>query len=125
MPEHFVGWANRHNLFDDMGLLLQGARAWCEGDNVKAMHVLVPRIEHAVRSIAGQLGKSVTKAHPKVKGASAAINMGNILNSNEITEALGPDMSIYFLGLYADPPRLNIRNELAHGLLNLASMQDP
>jgi lysyl-tRNA synthetase class 1 len=122
LPEHLVGWANRHGIFDDMGLLLQGVRAWFEGDYVKAAHVLIPQIEHAVRNIAGQLGKPVTKAHPKVKGASVVINMGDILYSDDITEELGADLSMYFLSLFADPRGLNLRNDLAHGQLNLASM---
>jgi lysyl-tRNA synthetase class 1 len=124
VPEHFVGWANRHGLFQDTGLLLHGVRAWFEGDPVKAVHVLVPQIEHALRTIAGQLGKPVTKAHPRVRGASVAINMGDILNSDEIAEYLGPDLTFYFLSLYADPRGLNLRNEVAHGLIDAESMHD-
>jgi len=124
LPEHFVGWANRHGIFDDLGLLLQGVRAWYEGDYVKVTHVLIPQIERAVRKVAGQLGKPVTKPHPKVKGASVAINMGDILYSEDIREKLGADLSLYFLSLYADPRGLNLRNELAHGQLDLASMTD-
>jgi len=124
LPEHFVGWANRYVIFDDTGLLLQGVRAWFAGDYVKTVHVLVPQIERAVRNIAGQLGKPVTKAHPKVKGASVAINLGDILYSDDITEKLGADLTLYFLSIYADPRGLNLRNELAHGQLELASMTD-
>jgi lysyl-tRNA synthetase, class I len=66
-PEHFAGWANRHGLYDDIGLLLDGVRAYFAGDYVKAVHLLVPQVEHGLRSIAGQLGKPVTKAHPTVQ----------------------------------------------------------
>jgi lysyl-tRNA synthetase class 1 len=116
-PEHFVGWANRHGLFDDMALLLEGVRVWYEGDMVKAVHVVVPQVEHGLRSIVSQLGRPVTKAHPTVSGASVAIGMGDILYSEEIAEGLGPDLTLYFLSLYADPRGLNLRNEVAHGLL--------
>jgi lysyl-tRNA synthetase class 1 len=116
-PEHFVGWANRHGLYEDMGLLLDGVRAYFVGDYVKAVHLLVPQIEHGLRSIAGQLGKPTTKAHPTVQGASVSINMGDILYSKDIAEALGPDLTLHFLALYADPRGLNLRNELAHGLM--------
>jgi lysyl-tRNA synthetase class 1 len=116
-PEHFVGWANRHGLYDDIGLLLDGVRAYFAGDYVKAVHLLVPQVEHGLRSIADRLGKPVTKAHPTVQGASVSINMGDILYSKDITEALGPDLTLHFLALYADPRGLNLRNELAHGLM--------
>jgi lysyl-tRNA synthetase class 1 len=116
-PEHFAGWANRNGLYEDMGLLLDGVRAYFTGDYVKAVHLLVPQVEHGLRSIAGQLRKPVTKAHPTVQGASVSINMGDILYSKEIAEALGPDLTLHFLALYADPRGLNLRNELAHGLM--------
>ncbi len=124
VPEHFVCWANRHGLFEDMTLLLEGVRAFFDGDHVKAEHVLIPQVEHALRSIAGQLGKPITKAHPKVKGASVVINMGDILYDDAITSQLGDDLTLYFLSLYADPRGYNLRNELAHGDLEADSMSD-
>jgi lysyl-tRNA synthetase class 1 len=116
-PEHFAAWANRHGLYDDMGLLLDGVRAYFTGDYVKAVHLLVPQVERGLRSIAGQLGKPITKAHSTVQGASVSINIGDILYSKDIAEALGPDFTLHFLALYADPRGLNLRNELAHGLM--------
>jgi len=124
VPEHFAGWANRHGLFEDMTLLLEGVKAFFCGDHVKAAHVLIPQIEHALRSIAGKLGKPTTKAHPKVKGASVVINMGDILYDDAITSQLGDDLTLYFLSLYADPRGYNLRNELAHGDLDADSMSD-
>lgn len=124
LPEHFASWANRHGLFADMTLLLEGVRAFFDGDHVKAAHVLIPQIEHALRSIAGQLGKPVTKAHQKVKGASVVINMGDILYDDAITSQLGDDLTFYFLSLYPDPRGYNLRNELAHGDLDADSLSD-
>jgi lysyl-tRNA synthetase class 1 len=124
VPEHFVGWANRHGVFDDVTFLLEGATAWYEGDLVKAVHVLVPQIENGLRSIVGQLGKPLTKPHPKVQGASVAINIGDFLYAQEIAEALGPDLILYFLALYADPRGKNLRNRVAHGLIK-AHLIDP
>ena len=124
LPEHFVSWANRHGIFADMSLLLEGMRAFFAGDPVKAAHVLIPQVESALRTIAGQLGKPVTKAHPKVKGASVVINMGDILYDDAITSQIGDDLTFYFLSLYADPRGYNLRNELAHGELDIHSMSD-
>jgi hypothetical protein len=66
VPEHFAGWANRHGLFEDMGLLLEGVRAWEREDQVKAAHVLVPQIERALRKLADDLGVPITRGHPVV-----------------------------------------------------------
>jgi lysyl-tRNA synthetase class 1 len=117
VPEHFAGWANRHGLFDDMSLLVEGLRAWERNDQVKAAHVLIPQIERALRNIGDDLGVPTTKAHPKVSGTSVAIGMGEILYNAKVAEALGPDATLHFQALYADPRGLNLRNELAHGLI--------
>jgi lysyl-tRNA synthetase class 1 len=118
VPEHFAGWANRHDLFDDMSLLVEGIRAWERNDQVKAAHVLIPQIERALRKIADDLGVPVTRAHPKVSGTSVAIGMGEILYNDKVAEALGTDATLHFQALYADPRGMNLRNEIAHGLMD-------
>jgi hypothetical protein len=118
MPEHYAGWANRHGLFNDMTLLVEGVRAWSRGDYVKAAHVLVPQIEHGLRKIADTLAVPVTKAHPIVKGTSVALGMGEILYNAKVADALGPDATLHFQALYADPRGMNLRNEIAHGLID-------
>lgn len=118
VPEHFAGWANRHGLFDDMSLLVEGIRAWERNDQVKAAHVLIPQIERALRKIADGVAVPVTRAHPKVSGTSVAIGMGEILYNGKVAEALGPDATLHFQALYADPRGMNLRNEIAHGLVN-------
>jgi hypothetical protein len=118
VPEHFAGWANRHGLFDDMSLLVEGMRAWAREDYVKAAHVLVPQVECALRKIADELGVPVTKAHPTVPETSVAIGTGEILYNQDVAEALGPDAALHFQALYADPRGMNLRNVIAHGLMH-------
>jgi lysyl-tRNA synthetase, class I len=113
--EHFVGWANRHELFDDVTFLVEGVRAWFQGDDVKAIHVLVPQVERGLRSIVAQLGKPVSKRHPTIDGVSVAVGMGDILYAPDIIDALGPDVTLHFLALFADPRGTNLRNRVAHG----------
>jgi Domain of unknown function (DUF4209) len=124
VPESMASWANRHKLFNDMGLLIQGIHGWLQGDNVKAAHLLVPQVEHALRKIAGDIGLPVTKAHPRVKGVSVAINMGDILSTPEILAALGENLTLHFQALYSDPRGLNLRNRMAHGLMDSSDFGD-
>ena len=119
LPEHIAGWANRHAVFEDMALLLEGVRAWFQNDFVKATHLLIPQVEVAMRSIADQLGVPVTRADPKVAGTSVAVGMGDILYNTKVTHALGPDITLHLQAAFADPRGLNLRNEMAHGLLAL------
>ena len=120
-PEHIVSWANRHGVFADMALLLEGVRAWFKGDFAKATHILIPQIEVAMRTIAGQIGIPVTKALSKIPDASVAIGMGDILYTAKVTDELGPDLTLHLQALFADPRGLNLRNEMAHGLLGAAA----
>jgi Domain of unknown function (DUF4209) len=124
LPEHFVGWGNRLQLFDDATFLMEGVRAWYDRDFVKATHVLVPQIERGLRSIVAKLGKPITKPHSTLANVGVAINMGDILNSPELAAALGPDFTLHFLALYADPRGMNLRNRVAHGLINLETITE-
>jgi Domain of unknown function (DUF4209) len=116
-PGHFVSWAARTALFDDLTLLMEGVTAWYDHDFVKAVHVLVPQVEVGLRGIASKLGRPTTKPHSTVAGVNVAIGMGDILYSKEISENLGADLTLHFLTLYADPRGFNLRNDIAHGLL--------
>ena len=118
MPGHFVGWAARSGLFSDLTLLMEGVAAWYEQDFVKAVHVLVPQVEKGLRSIVSNLGKPITKRHPKIPGVSVVIGMGDILYSDEIRDALGQELTLHFLTLYSDPRGFNLRNKVAHGMID-------
>ena len=121
-PHHFVSWAARTGLFSDLALLMEGVVAWFQHDFVKTIHVLIPQIETGLRAIVEKLGKPTTKAHPKIPGTSVAIGMGDILYTKEVTDALGPDITLHLLTLYADPRGFNLRNDMAHGLMSAEQM---
>ena len=124
VPEHFVGWANRAGLWDDTSLLLQGVTAWFIGDFTKAIHVLIPQIERALRAIVGQLGRPMTKSHQTISGVNVVLNMGDMLYNDGIKKGLGGDISLHLTALYADPRGHNLRNQLAHGLLEENDMAE-
>jgi lysyl-tRNA synthetase class 1 len=84
----------------------------------------VPQIEKGLRSIVAQLGRPTTRPHPRVNGASLALNMGDILNDEDVVKALGPNLVLHFLAIYADPRGRNLRNDLAHGLIDANAMNE-
>jgi len=120
--DHFAAWTNRLGLFDDLTFLKEGFAAWLGGDDVKALHVLVPQAERGLRAIADAAGVPVTKAHPVTQDASVSINMGDILSSEKILAFIGEDMALHFRALYADPRGMNLRNRVAHGLYSPRSL---
>lgn len=124
---HFTAWVNRAGLFGDGALLAEGLNAWLDGDTVKAMHVLTPQVERGLRALVGASGRPTTKPHPAFKGAHVAVTMGDILYNKETVAAFGPagdDLAVHLAALYADPRGLNLRNDLAHGLMGLTEFHD-
>jgi lysyl-tRNA synthetase class 1 len=123
-PHHVMAWIMQSGLFNDPGLLEQGVYSWFEGDFVKAIHVLVPQVEVALRDIAEGLGLPTTKPHPRVQGVSVVVNMGDLLSNKAVTEALGPDITLHLQAIYSDPRGLNLRNEMAHGLTSAEQLDE-
>lgn len=121
-PHNFASWVAQSGLYNDLQLLLEGFTAWSAGDFVKAIHVLTPQFEAGLRAMTEKLGRPVTKAHPKIRGASVAVNMGDMLSMKEVVDALGPDTTLHFVTLYSDPRGFNLRNDMAHGLLEPNAM---
>lgn len=116
-PYAVTGFAERSGLFEDSSFLLEGVGAWFAHDHMKAIHVLVPQIERALRTITGKLGEPVTRKHPTMLDREIAIGMGEIFGNKVVKDTLGTDMTLYFKLIYSDPRGLNLRNSIAHGTL--------
>lgn len=122
---HIAGWSNRAGLFGDGMLLCAGVDAWLSGDDLKAIHILIPQVERALRNLVEVAGRPGTKPHPRFRHAQTAITIGDIIYSKETIAALGDhgqDLAVHLAALYADPRGMNLRNELAHGLLDWRQM---
>jgi hypothetical protein len=123
--DDITAWANRTGLFGDGRLLHEGVAAWIADDNIKAAHILVPQVEAGFRALIGRCGRPTTEAHQQMKQARVVVTMGKILFHEETAPALGlhgPDIVLHFRTLYADPRGRNLRNDIAHGLLGIESI---
>lgn len=109
-------WLSRSPCFptERMPFIREGLTAWLAGDHVKTVHVLVPQVESALRDLLAALGGVVTK--PDRHGGSQKISLGEILADEkfaQVPEAIRFHMQV----LYQDSRGMNVRNELAHGIL--------
>lgn len=109
------GW--RSELFPDFMLLRSGVKAWVEGDYVKALFVLIPQVEAALRKFASNLGESVTKPKKGADGWEISLNMGDLLANKAVQDALGEDLLFHFRAVFSDPRGWNLRNRIAHGMV--------
>jgi Domain of unknown function (DUF4209) len=98
-------------------LLHQGFEAYWAGDFVKAIHILVPRVERILRDLLAILGIPTVKTVRGHSGILDAKSMNDALQDERVRKALTEDLWRYLFVLYIDRRGgLNLRNDLAHGL---------
>jgi len=108
-------------LFDPArtGLLEQGIGAYIANDHVKAIPVLLPQIEHCLRRLLGMLGKPTNKHRRSDLGIMVEKSLNDILESEStVRQCLGEDATAYLQVLLCDPRGFNLRNSVAHGLMD-------
>jgi len=98
-------------------LVREGVEAWLAKDSIKAIHILVPQVESALRELLKILGGAVMIPDADI-GGFKAIGLGQVLNHSFFKEKIPTDIRFHFRVLYNDPRGLNVRNELAHGLIS-------
>jgi hypothetical protein len=96
-------------------LLVEGLNGWLAGDAAKAIHILIPQLEAALRDILAMLGGSIWRPQPAT-GGFEAIGMGAVLSSREFRERFNIDARFHLRVLFTDQRGLNLRNVVAHGL---------
>jgi hypothetical protein len=102
----------------EKGLLREGLDAYEKEDFVKAIHILVPQIEHILRNFLGVLGIPTLKTVRNHPGIMDAKSMNDILSDERMREVLTENLWRYLTVLYVEKKGgLNLRNDLAHGLL--------
>lgn len=93
-----------------------GIMAGFKRDYLTALHILIPQIENAVRCLAeecGDVGYSI-----KEDGDESARTLHDLLESEKVVECIDEDILFNMRAIFTSPYGLNMRNELAHGLLD-------
>lgn len=87
-----------------------------DGDFVTALHLLVPQIEHMVRTHLKQAGALTTTLD--AEGIETENGLSTLVALPETEDVFGKDLVFELKALFCDPFGHNLRNELAHGLLD-------
>ena len=85
-------------------------------DFITALHLLVPQIEHMVRCHLKQAGEKTTSLDSK--GIETENGLSALMDLPKAEEIFGADLSFEIKTLFCDPFGSNLRNNLAHGLLD-------
>ena len=86
-----------------------------ESDFVISTHLLIPQLEHLVRAVMKQNGLKTTTLDSK--GIETENGLSALLEHTEIEKALDKNLFFEFKALLTDSVGPNLRNEVAHGLL--------
>ena len=114
---NFIGLA-RQSPFVPIGRELLFGKALYAGydrDFVTALHLLVPQIEHAVRFHLKQDGVTTTLDS---KGIETENSLSWLMELEETEHIFGEDLSFEIKALFCNLSGPNLRNNLAHGLLD-------
>ena len=114
----FVGLASQSPIVpkDRVRLFGKALFAGYDRDFVTALHLLVPQIEHLVRYHLKQSGAKT--ATLDLNGIENELGLSGLMDLPEADEVFGADLSFEIRALFCDPFGPNLRNELAHGLLD-------
>lgn len=87
-----------------------------DGDFVSAIHLLTPQIEHVVRC--HLKGSGATTTTLDANGVENEVGLSTLLGFPETDQIFGANVGFELRALFTDAYGPNLRNELAHGLLD-------
>lgn len=108
---------------DRTGLWGKALFAGYERDFVTALHILIPQIEHMVRVHLKQAGAKTTNLAKD--GVQNENGMSTLMDLPEAEQVFGKDLAFELRSLFCDAFGPNLRNELAHGLLDESACRSP
>lgn len=105
---------------DRKGIITKGLMAGFEYDFITALHLLSPQIENMVRY---QLRLANVKTSNIIDGIESESGLSTLVKNPEFDQIFGKDLGFEIKTLMCDSFGPNLRNNVAHGLLDINQMQ--
>lgn len=102
-------------------LIAKGLFAGFERDLISALHILVPQVEHLLRWHLKAAG--VKTATTSLDGIETENGLSTLVDLPEVVSIFGEDLTFELKALFCDAFGPNLRNEVAHGLLDASNCQ--
>lgn len=87
-----------------------------DGDHEAALHFVIPQMEHLVRWHLNRIGVKTTTLNKQ--GIETENGLSTIAALAELDSVFGDELAFEIRSLFCDPFGPNLRNEMAHGLLD-------
>ncbi len=97
-------------------IILKAVYEGLKGNIYLALHILAPQLENIFRNIAESVGSIVITL--KDEGTSQKKTLSSIFDLPELLECYDNDILFLFKGLLNEKAGSNIRNEIAHGVMD-------
>ena len=98
-------------------ILKKGLDAYFHEDYVVTLHLVIPQIEQALRTLLELGHVSVYKPQQK-HGGFILRSLDDLLREPMVKEVFGADFPLYAQVLFTDQRGINLRNDLTHGILS-------
>ena len=85
-------------------------------DFLVALHLLVPQIEHLVRYHLQRAGAITAKLD--ADGIETEVGLSSLMDLPEVSKVFGENLAFELRAVFSDACGPNLRNQVAHGLLN-------
>ncbi len=123
--EDFVGLGRQSPIVpkDRTELFGRALFAGYDMDFVTALHLLIPQIEHMVRVHLKQAGAKTTNLDKD--GIENENGLSTLMDLPEVDVVFGKDLAFELRTLFCDAFGPNLRNKLAHGLLDADACHTP
>lgn len=120
-PEDIIEFIKGSPLFkpDRLIIIRKGIEAFFNGDFIVTLHLLIPQIEEAIRTLLELNGVNILK--PDNKGGFQLRTLDDLLRDKTINEVFGENIQYYFRALFTDQRGMNFRNSLCHGMVDFNS----
>ena len=96
----------------------KGIGSFLRGEYYEAMHILAPQMENLFRNIANEVGGLTSKLSND--GSSQEKVLSSVFTIPELVDAYENDILFAFRGLLNEQAGANIRNRIAHGMIEEA-----
>ena len=100
---------------DRFTVIQRGIEAYFKQEYLTAIHLIIPQFEEAIRNLVEMNGGSILVERDGIFNLKT---FDHLLGDEIIKEVFGEDMALYFRVLFTDKRGWNLRNSVAHGLLD-------
>jgi len=102
-------------------LVAKGLKAGFDGDFATALHLLTPQLENFVRVHLSRRGVKTAKL--EIDGVLMELGLSALITMDEMGDVFGPDLAFEIQALFCEQSGPNLRNGMAHGLLEFSATQ--